>query len=280
MDLFVAAAVLSSALMHAGWNAVLRFRGDRIALMALLTAASGLVALPGLLVVDVPRAEVWPWIVVSMAFHLGYNVFLASAYAHGELGRIYPLARGAAPLLTLGASLVLFGDELSAGAVSGVVILAGGIAALSFEGGPAAFRAAPRGVAYALITSLFIAGYTLSDGIGARISGDPHAYTLWLFALNGLPLITWLTIRRGREAGTLIAANWKPGLLAGVLSLGAYWIAIWGFTQAPIALVAALRETSVIFAVLIGVVFLGERFRPTRILALAVVLCGLAVMRL
>lgn len=279
MSLAVISIVLASAMMHAGWNAVLRFRGDRVALMTMLAAMSAVIALPGLFFVDFPRAEAWPWLALSVALHLGYNVFLANAYAYGELGKIYPLARGAAPMLTLGASILLLGEDISPLATLGIVVLGLGIVTLSLDGGVNALKASPRGMVFALVTSVFIAGYTMSDGIGARIAGDPHAYVLWLFVLDGIPLLAWALVRQGRATGQMIAQNWKAGFLAGALSLAAYWIAIWGFTVAPIALVAALRETSVIFAVIIGVVFLGEKVRGFRILAIAIVLAGLVLMR-
>lgn len=275
----VIAIVLASALMHAAWNAVLRFRGDRMALMTMLATMSALIALPGLFFVDFPRAEAWPWLMLSVGLHLGYNVFLANAYAHGELGKIYPLARGTAPMLTLGASLLLLGEDISPVAAAGVLVLGMGILTLALDGGPQALMASRRGLAFTLVTSLFITGYTLSDGVGARAAQDPHAYVLWLFVLDGIPLLAWALLRQGRTTGRMIAQNWKPGIVAGTLSLGAYWIAIWAFTVAPIALVAALRETSVIFAVIIGVLFLKEKVKAVRILAVAIVMAGLVLMR-
>lgn len=280
MSLTVIAIVLASALMHAGWNAVLRFRGDRIALMTMLAAMSALIALPGLFFVDFPRTEAWPWLALSVCLHLGYNVFLANAYAHGELGQIYPLARGSAPMLTLAASILLLGENLSPFATLGIIVLGLGIVTLSLDGGVKALRASPRGLVFALITAVFITGYTLSDGIGARAAGDPHAYVLWLFVLDGIPLLAWAFWRQGRATGRMIAQNWKAGFIAGALSLGAYWIAIWGFTVAPIALVAALRETSVVFAVIIGVLFLGEKIKAQRVLAIVIVIAGLVLMRI
>lgn len=280
MSLTVIAIILASALMHAGWNAVLRFRGDRIALMTMLAAMSALIALPGLFVVDFPRPEAWPWLALSVALHLGYNVFLANAYAHGELGQIYPLARGSAPMLTLAASILILGEELTLFATIGVLVLGIGMVTLSLDGGLKALKARPRGLLFALITAVFITGYTLSDGVGARAAQDPHAYVLWLFVLDGVPLLAWALWRQGKATGRMIAQNWKAGFIAGALSLGAYWIAIWGFTVAPIALVAALRETSVVFAVIIGVLFLGEAVRVQRVVAIAIVIAGLILLRM
>lgn len=281
MSATVIAAVLFSALLHASWNAIVRFRDDRFAMVTLVAGAGALIAAPGLLLVSPPPAEAWPWLSASVLLHIGYNVFLANAYAHGELGKVYPIARGTAPLLTLAASLAVIREPLPLTVVLGILTLGAGIFALMLDQGLRVLREAPRGVVMALCTSIFIAAYTVTDGIGARVAGDPHAYTLWLFVLDGFPLILYALWARGR-AGTIdmIAGNWQPALIAGALSLGAYWIVIWAMTVAPIALVAALRETSVVMALAIGAVFLGERFTVPRAVSVAIVLLGLVILRL
>ncbi len=280
MSLSVALLVLLSAVLHASWNAIVRFKGDRLAIVTMLATCGALIAAPALFFVDIPRSEAWPWLIASMLLHIGYNVFLANAYQHGELGKVYPLARGTAPFLTLIASLTFIGEPVGLPKIVGVIVLATGIVALSFDRGIRVLLHERIGVLYALGTSAFIGGYTIADGLGARASGDPIAYTVWLFVLDGVPLLVWAVIARGRRFGEMIATNWLPGLLAGALSLAAYGIVIWAMTVAPIAVVAALRETSVVFAVLIGVVFLGERFSPARMVSVAVVLAGLLLMRL
>ena len=279
MTLPVAAAVLLAALFHASWNAVLRVNADRLATMAMLTGSAGIVALVGMAFVPLPDAAAWPWLVASVALHLGYNAFLAAAYAHGELGKVYPLARGTAPLTTLVVSVGMFGEAISPHAALGVVVLAAGIIALTFERGWRVLAAAPRGAAYALIASAFISGYSITDGFGARAAGNPHAYTMYLFACDGLPVTLFVLATRRGKAVAAIRASWRSGCVAGLLSMAAYWIVIWAMTRAPIPLVAALRETSVVFAVLIGVVFLRERLAPVRLVSLLVVLCGLALLR-
>lgn len=251
-----------------------------MATLALLTGSSGLVALVGLFFVPVPPAAAWPWLIASVVLHLGYNIFLAAAYRHGELGKVYPLARGTAPMLTLLAGFLLLGETLTPQATAGVLLLGLGIAVLTFERGWRVLVQAPQGTAFALITSLFIAAYSIADGVGARAAGNPHAYTLWLFALDGLPLALFVITTRGRRTVETVRRNWLTGSLAGMLSMGAYWIAIWAMTLAPIALVAALRETSVLFAVAIGVIFLKERLTPMRVVSILTVLAGLALMRL
>ncbi|ESR23301.1 DMT family transporter [Lutibaculum baratangense] len=280
MSLTVATAVLLAALLHASWNAILRFSSDRMVTLALLTGSSGIVALAGLPFVEVPPAAAWPWLSASVFLHLGYNLFLGTAYRYGELGKVYPLARGAAPLVTLLAGVFLVGETLSPQATLGIVLLGCGIVALTFERGWRVLLQAPRGTAFALITSLFISAYSVSDGLGARAAGNAHAYTLWLFALDGLPLAIYVFATRRGEAIAALRLSWLSGCVAGMLSLGAYWIVIWAMTVAPIALVAALRETSVLFAVGIGIVFLGERLSVPRLASILVVLAGLAILRL
>ncbi|WP_436641075.1 EamA family transporter [Microbaculum sp. FT89] len=280
MSLSVALLVLFSAVLHASWNAIVRIKGDRLAVVTLLATFGALIALPGVVLLPFPPADAWPWLIASMLLHIGYNVFLANAYQHGELGKVYPLARGTAPLITLVASLFIVGEALGPLKVLGVVVLGLGIIALTFDRGIRVLMEAPKGAVYALTTSLFIGGYTISDGLGARTAGDALAYTAWLFVLDGFPLLFYAMLARGRGVGAMFAENWKAGLLAGALSIVAYAIVIWAMTVAPIALVAALRETSVVMAVVIGVVFLGEKLTTARMLSVAVVLSGLVLLRL
>lgn len=280
MSLSVALLVLFSAVLHASWNAIVRIKGDRLAVVTLLATFGSLIALPGIFLLPFPPSDAWPWLIASMLLHIGYNVFLANAYAHGELGKVYPLARGTAPLLTLVASFFIVGEQLGALKVLGVVVLGGGIIALTFDRGLRVLLEAPKGAIYALMTSLFIGGYTISDGLGARTAGDALSYTAWLFVLDGFPLLFYAVLVRGRGVTRMFKENWKAGLAAGALSIAAYAIVIWAMTVAPIALVAALRETSVVMAVVIGVVFLKERLTTARILSVAVVIVGLILLRL
>lgn len=280
MTLGIALAVLLAALLHASWNALLRFHGDRLAMMTVLAAFSGVLALPVALWLGLPGRAAWPWLLGSVVLHVGYNVFLAGAYAHGELGRIYPLARGSAPLITLVGAALLLGQSVSLLRAAGVATLAGGILLLAFEGGWRALGRAPRGAAYAAATALLIAGYTLSDGMGARAGGNPHAYVAWLFVLDGIPLLAYGLARGRQRTWRALADNRAAGSLAGLLSLAAYWIVIWAMTHAPIPLVAALRESSVVFAVLIGVLFLGESLTWIRALSIVTVVTGLVLLRL
>jgi drug/metabolite transporter (DMT)-like permease len=196
------------------------------------------------------------------------------------MGQVYPIARGTAPLMTATASTFLLGEALGLAASLGIAVLAGGIFLMSLRGGRDIAKLDRRAVGFALFTAVTICGYSLVDGIGARTAGNAHSYTAALFVCDGLLMAAFALIRRGSGVVVDMGRNWKAGLIGGALSLIAYWIAIWAMTVAPIALVAALRETSVLFGALIAVVVLREPLRLTRIAAAVMIVAGLALIRL
>ncbi len=273
-------AVLFAALCHASWNAIIRMRGDKLASITVLVAVAGLIALPGLFLVGVPPAAAWPYLVASALVHVGYNSFLALAYHHGELTRVYPLVRGSAPLTTLVVSLFFLSEGVDATETVGIVVLAVGIMALAADRGVAAIRDSPHVILYAAATSLCITAYTLADGLGARLADSANQYVLWLFVMDALPMVASVLIIRRRSFLAVARENWVAGLVGGTLSLVAYWIVIWAMTRAPIPIVAALRETSILFALLIGLVWLRERPTKVRAASIVLVVVGLALMRL
>jgi drug/metabolite transporter (DMT)-like permease len=281
MTPFVTAAVLVAAFCHASWNAMIRGGGDKLIGMALLVAGSGLIAIPFLPFVPVPPAAAWPWLIASVVIHLGYNGFLALSYTHGELSRAYPILRGLAPLMTLAVSLAFLGEGVDALEATGIVVLGIGIIVLAFEHGWRAVVASPQGLGFALATSVCITAYTFSDGFGARASGSALSYVLWLFALDAFPtLLIALWLRGARAVATGFRTRWPIVAVGGFLSLAAYGIVIWAMTVAPIPIVAALRETSILFAALLAILFLGERLTPIRSLSIALVVIGIALIRL
>lgn len=259
---------------------MIRMRGDKLASIAMLTSAAGLIAAPGLFFVEIVPAAAWPFLLTSALVHLGYNSFLALSYHHGELTKVYPLVRGSAPLTTLAVSLLFLHEGVRGNEVIGIVVLAAGIMLLAADGGRRAIMASPHVLLYAGPTSLCITIYTLSDGLGARASGNANAYVLWLFFLDSLPMLAMILMVRRRSFVAAARENWKAGALGGALSLVAYWIVIWAMTVAPIPIVAALRETSILFALLIGMAWLGERVTPIRGASILLVVAGLALMRL
>jgi drug/metabolite transporter (DMT)-like permease len=278
MDPFVFAAVLAAAAMHAGWNAFLKLKLEPFLAMTLITTAAGIVGVPMLVAFGLPRPESWPWLAASIVLHLGYYVALTEAYRRADMSQIYPIARGGAPLLTAGASLLLLREPIGLQAGLGIAALGSGVTLMSLKGSHAAFD--PKAVGFAVLTAAIICGYTLVDGTGARIAGDAHAYSAALFVIDGLPLPLFALWRRGWEGVRPVLRYLPQGFAGGAMSLGSYWIAIWAMTVAPIALVAALRESSVLFAAVIAVVILKERLVPARVAAGAMIVGGLLLIRL
>jgi drug/metabolite transporter (DMT)-like permease len=276
MDAGVVALVLLSALLHAGWNIVLKVKGDRLLVMTLIANGASVIALCLLPFVPVPPASAWPYLAISLVLQCGYHVFLIQAYRYGDLGQVYPIARGAAPVFVLLPAAFVAGDRLTPLSALAVLVIAAGIASLALHRSALRDR---RPVLYALGTAAFIAAYTMVDGLGARETGSPHAYTLWLFAINGLPLVAMSLLWHGRRTFGFVRDNWQVGLGGGAMSLGAYWLVVWALSVAPMAQVAALRETSVVFAALLATVFLKEKFGAPRIAAACVVAGGIVMLR-
>ena len=283
MDTVVFAAVLAAALMHAGWNAVVKVGLDRfssVLLLALVQSGLALVLLPFF---PLPAAPSWPWLAASALLHTGYKLFLIRAYEHGDLSQVYPLARGTAPLIVALVGAALLGEAPTLGRALAVAAIGLGVVLMSAEGrgggGGTARPASRKALAWALGTAAFTASYTLVDGVGARLSGTASGFALWMFVGDGLGMLLFALKARGQHALLRLLPAWRSGLAAGAMSLGSYWIAIWAFTRAPIALVAALRETSVLFAMLIAVFLLGERAGPRRWCAAALVTAGVMLMR-
>jgi drug/metabolite transporter (DMT)-like permease len=280
LDLVVFSAVLIAALMHAAWNAVVRVGLDRFSSILLLSMTQSGLALLLLPFAPLPASEAWPWVAGASLLHTGYKLFLIRAYEHGDLSQIYPLARGAAPPLVAVGGIVLFGERLGPAGWAAVALIAGGVALMAFRGGAGLSRLPFKGLAYALGTAGFVAAYTLADGQGARIAATSMGFAMWMFVGDGLVMLAYAVITRGPKAPLAVFSAWRTGLPAGALSLGSYWIALWAFTRAPVALVAALRETSVLFAMLIGVFLLKEEAGRWRWAAGLLIALGVITIRL
>ncbi len=280
MDLFVFIAVLTAAACHAGWNTLLKFRLEPVVATALVAGVSGVVALPAVLVTSMPAPPSWPYLLGSVAIHVIYFLTLAEAYRGGDLGQVYPIARGTAPLMTATLASVWMHEALGVYGWAGVMALATGILLLAVKGGRAPAVDA-RSIGFALLTSLTITTYTIVDGLGARLSGAPIAYTAWLFLLSGaIMAVHGIIYTGGRRVWPELQANWPLAVSGAALSIAAYAIAIWAMTVAPIALVAALRETGVLFAALFSTLILREPVMPARIVAALLVLAGAVLLRL
>lgn len=283
----VIAAVLLGALLHAGWNALVKSSGDKAVDTALVHFLGALVALPLALLVGLPRPESWPFIAASLFIHVGYYIALAGAYQHGELGLTYPIMRGFAPLLVALGSSAVIGEVPTPGAWLGIVGITVGVALVGLAH-PGEALHHHKALAYAFANAAIIATYTFTDGLGVRAEvgqgGDALRYVMTLFVLDGLPypLLVWW--RRGPQGRTDIVAyarkRWPLAALGGTASIGSYSIALWAMTKAPVASVAALRETSVLFAAVLGTWLLKEKFGLQRALGTLVVVLGVISLRL
>jgi drug/metabolite transporter (DMT)-like permease len=277
VDPHIFALVLGAALLHASWNALVKIGGDPFVRLAVVNLVGGLCALPFLAVVAVPAPESWPYLFGSIVIHHAYYLALAYGYRAGDLSHIYPIARGIAPpLVALGAWLMA-GENPGPVGVLAILVISAAIASLAFGPG---WRLGPlRPVWFALATGLGIAGYTICDGFGGRAAGDVLGYIAWLFVLDAVPFGLIVAFwRRHDLAGQLRASGGAAPVFGGVLALAAYGLVIWAMSQAPMASVSALRETSVIIAALIGTRLLREPFGRRRVVAASVVALGVILL--
>ncbi len=279
MEPFVFAAVLVGAACHAGWNTVVKLKLDPLSAISGLAVAAGIASIPLVIIFGLPLAESWPYLAASVALHIVYNAALSEAYRAGDLGQVYPIARGAAPVMTALIGMLWLGEVLGVYGWLGVLIITSGILLLSLRGGRA-LDSDKRAVGFALLTAVTITAYSLADGLGGRHSGSPHAYTALLFLLDGIAMAIYGFWRQGPRLVQAFRSNWPTMFLGGVLSIASYWIAIWAMTVAPIGLVAALRETSVIFGAVFAVLLLKEPIKPVRVIAACLVVAGAIFIRL
>lgn len=280
-------AVLLGAALHASWNVLVKSAGDKTVDTALVHFLGALVAVPLLLWVGLPRVEAAPYIAASLVIHIGYYVALAGAYEHGELGMTYPIMRGLAPLLVALGSGSLLGESPTVTAWMGTVAITVGVAlvGLAHPGEALHHR---KALAFAFANAVIIATYTFVDGVGVRAEvaagGNALRYVMILFVLDGLPypLLVWLrrSPQQRRDIVAYARTRWPKAALGGAASIGSYSIALWAMTQAPVASVAALRETSVLFAALLGTWLLKERFGLQRAVGTLVVVAGVVSLRL
>ena len=273
LTLPVATAVLGAALLHAAWNALVKGSADKQLDTFAVAAGSGLLALVALPFLPLPASAAWPWLAASAAVHILYFVFLAGAYRWGELSYVYPIMRGGGPMIVAFTGVFAFREVLQASEWLGVALICAGI--LAFAAGAHDRRA----TAFALSNAAVIGAYTLIDAAGARASAAPVSYTFWFFVANGLVIVLFGTWQRGAALPAYLRRHWLRALGGGACALGAYSIALWAMTRAPVALVAVLRETSVIFAAIIGAVLFGEKMTRRRLVATGAVLAGLIALR-
>ena len=280
MENFVFLAVLFAAACHAGWNALIKVGLDPLSTTTLISLGAGLVALALAPLVGLPAWAAWPWLIASVIVHLCYFASLIESYRTGDLGQVYPIARGSAPLMTAAATTVFIGEKLSLVGWTGIFSLVAGVLLLSARGGRELAEVDRRAIGFALFTALTICAYSVVDGIGARLSTNPNAYSVWLFIGIAVVMLPYAIYRDGPDVIPAMRRFWRRGLAGGALQLLSYGIAIWAMTAAPIAVVATLRETSVLFGAVIAVVVLKEPVRAARIVAACLIVCGLILIRL
>ena len=280
MDPFAFIAVLFAAACHAAWNAAIKRGIDALAMTVAISLGATIVAAAALPFVGLPAAASWPWCVASVLVHLGYFAALAESYRASDMGQVYPIARGSAPLMTAVVTTLFVGERLGLLGWCGIVLLVAGVILLSLGGGRALARLNGKAVGFSLCTALTICAYSVIDGVGGRLAGSANAYSVALFVGIGPVLLIYALARRGRKLASTMAENWGTGLAGGALQLGSYGIAIWAMTVVPIALVAALRETSVLFGAIIAIAFLKEPLRASRVGAALMIVAGLTLIRL
>lgn len=274
ISLPVTLAVLGAALLHASWNVLLKSGGDKELETISIAVGSGLVALVAAPFVPAPAPASWPWLAASALVHILYFIFLAGAYRWGELSYTYPVMRGGGPMIVAVVGALALGEVLPLAETLGVLMICVGI--FAFASG----KHDRRATGFAVANAVVIAAYTLIDAQGARSSGAPVSYTLWFFAANGAVILVYGFVRgRGAAMADYFRTKWPRALLGGSLAVGAYGIALWAMTRAPVALVAVLRETSVIFAALLGAFFLREKLTRRRLAATGAVMLGLVALR-
>ena len=276
MSLSIFLIVLFAAALHASWNAVVKISGDKTVTTLLVTTTAAVIAALTLPFLDQPLPASWGFIAASAAIHIVYFLLVARTYHAGDMGQTYPLMRGIAPLIVALAGTLLLNEPLTKGGAAGIFLISFGVLGMALG----SRREQAHGIAYAVANALVIAAYTLVDGLGARKSGAPIAYTLWVFLLTGLPLALWLATKgRTALAGFDRAALWRP-LLGGGATLVSYALVLWAMTQASIPVVAALRETAILFGAAISVFILKENTRPIRAAAACMIAAGAAVIRI
>lgn len=270
--------VLLAALLHAGWNVLVKSHPDRLLSLAALQAFTGLTGLGMLVVFGLPQASALPFALLSGVLHTVYNLFLVRAYRHADLSQVYPIARGAAPLLTLLGTSLLLRDPVSPALFAAILVLVLGL--LMAGASRTVGRADPHAVPYALGTAALIAIYSLVDGQGARQSGNAFGYAGLIFVLDATFLLVTSRFIRGAGFTALLVPQWRQAAMGAAASCAAYALVLWAMTVAPIASVAALRETSIVFVLLLSARVLREVLTWQRIAGGVLIVLGAVLIRL
>ena len=278
MDPLIILIILCAACTHATWNTLVKVGNDPLMTGAVLNIATTIIGIALIPIVGPPAEGTWPYLIGSVITHTGYFIFLLNGYRVGDLSHVYPLARGSGPIYAAVLTYFIAGEALTPTGIAAVAIICAAILSLTFIGGRLT-GASKMPVLFGLGTGLFIGSYTLIDGLGVRVAGNPLNFIVWVFVLHGFPIIVLAFWQRRTNLIASLEANWKRGVLGGAFGFLGYGLVLWAMSSNPIALVSALRETSVIIATLIGTRYLGEPFGRPRIVAAVAVACGIILLQ-
>lgn len=274
----VVVVVLCGALCHASWNAVVKRGADTLLSAVLVAAGCGAIAVIPLPFLPQPDPASWPFIIASVLAQVIYMCLLAATYQAGDMSQTYPVMRGTAPLMVALASGPFIGESLSAPRWAGVALISGGVAGMALID-PRATKRRWAASGLAVLNAGVIATYTVIDGIGVRRAGQPVSYGFWTFILTAIPLVAWAALRRRRAVAHYAVAHWRVAVFGGAGTLASYSLALWAMTVAPVAVVASLRETAILFATAISALVLKEKITPARLSAIGVIVIGAAIIR-
>ncbi|WGD30465.1 DMT family transporter [Ancylobacter sp. WKF20] len=283
MDLTVFLVMLVSAATQAGWNVILKIRLDPFSALVLVGICGGVAALPFALWFGLPGLDVLPWIGLSVCCHLSYYAFIIGAYSRADLGMAYPVARGSALLMTAGISIFIMGEAISPVGMVGILLLASSILLVgrhAFDRHALGHALEGRALLLALGSGVAATAFTIVDGTAARVTGQANLYTTWLFVADAVVITILLLSWKGRRAVAPLLTFLPWGLLGGTMLFVSYWLSVWAMTQAPIGLVTAVRESSVLFGAILSVTLLREPLRADRVIAAFLVVSGLALIKL
>lgn len=275
MPTHVLLLVLFAAMMHASWNAIVKSGENKLEEAGLVAGAAAVMAACALPFAGMPATASWPWVIASAAIHQIYFILVAAAYRSGDMGHTYPLMRGTAPLIVALASAQVLGETLTPASWAGIGLICGGILLLAIHR-----HASHRATMIAVTNAMVIALYTIVDGTGVRLSGNSVSYVLWLNLLSGVPLFLLVWLRDRKKVEGMLRTSGLTATIGGGCKLGAYGLALWAMTQAPVAAIAALRETSVLFGVAISTLILRERSGLRRLVTAALIAAGAAALKL
>lgn len=271
-------AVIGAALLHASWNALIKGGADKRVAMGAVMLGHVPLALIGAVMMPLPNVQSLPYLGAGILLHFGYQLFLMQSYRMGDLTQVYPIARGSAPLIVAGISVLFLGVHLAPIELLAVSLIGAGVLSLALVR-RADGRRNGHAAAMALTTGCFIASYSLVDGLGARLAGTSLGFYSWLAIGNGILVVTYLSLTAPSALRDIATKGRRVFVIGGSASFTAYALVTWAFTQSPIALVTALREVSIIFALLIGVTFLKERIDLAKVFATMTTLLGVILLR-